>query len=37
MIGSTASGPVAVLPGDGHGHLGAALYTPDPIPRRVTG
>jgi hypothetical protein len=27
MIGSTATGPVAVLPGDGQGHLGAALYT----------
>jgi hypothetical protein len=32
MIGSTATGPVAVLPGDGQGHLGAALYTGDPIP-----
>ncbi len=30
MIGSTATGSVAVLPGDGQGHLGAALYTPDP-------
>jgi FG-GAP-like repeat/Abnormal spindle-like microcephaly-assoc'd, ASPM-SPD-2-Hydin len=32
MIGSTATGSVAVLPGDGKGHLGAALYTPDPFP-----
>ena len=30
MIGTTASGPVAVLPGDGHGHLGTALYVGDP-------
>jgi len=30
MIGSTATGPVAVLPGDGQGHLGTALYTGDP-------
>jgi hypothetical protein len=28
MIGSTATGPIAVLLGDGQGHLGAALYTP---------
>jgi hypothetical protein len=32
MIGSTATGSIAVLPGDGKGHLGAALYTPDPYP-----
>jgi len=32
MIGTTATGPVAVLPGDGTGHLGAALYTGDPNP-----
>lgn len=32
MIGSTATGSVAVLPGDGQGHLGAALYTGDPNP-----
>jgi hypothetical protein len=30
MIGTTATGPVAVLPGDGAGHLGTALYTGDP-------
>jgi hypothetical protein len=30
MIGTTTTGPVAVLPGDGNGHLGAALYTGDP-------
>ena len=28
MFGSVQTGPVAVLPGDGQGHLGAALYTP---------
>jgi hypothetical protein len=32
MAGTTATGPVAVLPGDGAGHLGAALYTGDPNP-----
>jgi hypothetical protein len=32
MIGSTATGPVALLAGDGQGHLGAALYTGDPTP-----
>jgi uncharacterized protein (DUF2141 family) len=26
MMGSAATGPVAVLPGDGQGHLGAAMY-----------
>ena len=29
LIGTTATGPVAVLPGDGKGHLGASLYTAD--------
>jgi len=28
MIGTPATGPVAMLPGDGQGHLGTALYTP---------
>jgi hypothetical protein len=32
MAGTTTTGPVAVLPGDGAGHLGAALYTADPNP-----
>ncbi|MGA7078509.1 MAG: FG-GAP-like repeat-containing protein [Terriglobales bacterium] len=32
MIGTTATGPIAVLPGDGSGHLGTALYTGDPNP-----
>lgn len=32
MIGTTASGPVAVLLGDGHGHLESALYEGDPNP-----
>jgi hypothetical protein len=32
MAGTTATGPVAVLPGDGAGHLGAPLYTGDPNP-----
>ena len=28
MMGTAATGPVAVLPGDGAGHLGSALFTP---------
>jgi hypothetical protein len=32
LAGTTTTGPVAVLPGDGAGHLGAALYTADPNP-----
>jgi len=32
LIGTTATGPVAVLPGNGTGHLGTALYTGDPSP-----
>jgi hypothetical protein len=32
MAGSTTTGPVAVLPGDGLGHLGAALYAAAQVP-----
>jgi FG-GAP-like repeat len=32
LIGTTSTGSVAVLPGNGHGHLGAARYTADPNP-----
>ncbi|MGB7148093.1 MAG: VCBS repeat-containing protein, partial [Terriglobales bacterium] len=30
MIGATTTGPIAVLPGDGQGHLGTAVFTGDP-------
>lgn len=32
MLGSSSTGPIAVLPGDGQGHLGAALYTANAAP-----
>jgi len=32
LFGTAATGPIAVLPGDGQGHLGTALYNPAVYP-----